>query len=273
MNGYSMITAVVRRDQDQDYIDFFQRNGAGVVLGSLCEGSARKKLLDMLGLERKEKVMLHCVLPSALRPRILRHLRTEMHIDAPNNGIAYFISLECIGGASALRYLYTEDTIIGNEVKDMKEAKHSLIVAITEQGHTGMVMDAAREAGATGGTIVRAKGALNESRAKFFGVSIAEEKDVVYIVASADKRNDIMSAIMNKAGVKSPAHTIKYQGVRSLPGALNSFWITNRAVSAEGFLSFARAAIIITASPIISAAHAISHAAVFLVISISSFFI
>ena len=63
MNGYSMITAIVRRDQDQDYIDFFQRNGAGVVLGSLCEGSARKKLLDMLGLERKEKVMLHCVLP------------------------------------------------------------------------------------------------------------------------------------------------------------------------------------------------------------------
>ena len=57
MNGYSMITAIVRRDQDQDYIDFFQRNGAGVVLGSLCEGSARKKLLDMLGLERKEKVM------------------------------------------------------------------------------------------------------------------------------------------------------------------------------------------------------------------------
>ena len=154
--------------------------------------------------------MLHCVLPSALRPRILRHLRTEMHIDAPNNGIAYFISLECIGGASALRYLYTEDTIIGNEVKDMKEAKHSLIVAITEQGHTGMVMDAARVAGATGGTIVRAKGALNESRAKFFGVSIAEEKDVVYIVASADKRNDIMSAIMNKAGVKSPAHTVMF---------------------------------------------------------------
>ena len=89
MNGYNMITAIVRRDQDQDYIDFFQRNGAGVVLGSLCEGSARKKLLDMLGLERKEKVMLHCVLPSA-------------------------------------------------------------------QGHTGMVMDAAREAGATGVTIVRA---------------------------------------------------------------------------------------------------------------------
>ena len=76
--------------------------------------------------------------------------------------------------------------------------------------NTGMVMDAAREAGATGGTIVRAKGALNESRAKFFGVSIAEEKDVVYIVASADKRNDIMSAIMNKAGVKSPAHTVMF---------------------------------------------------------------
>lgn len=225
MNGYSMITAVVRRDQEQDYVDFFHRNGAGVVFGSLCEGSARKKLLDMLGLERKEKVILHCVLPSALRPRILRHLRTEMFIDAPNNGIAYFISLECIGGASALKYISTEDTIIGNEVKDMKEARHSLIVAIAEQGYTGMVMDAAREAGATGGTIVRAKGAVNELRAKFFGVSIAEEKEMVYIVTSSDRRNDIMSAIMNKAGVKSPAHTVMFSlpvdavaGIRTAEG-------------------------------------------------------
>ncbi len=210
MNGYSMVTAVVRREQDQEYIDFFRRNGAGVVFGSLCQGSARKKLLDMLGLEPKEKVMLSCVLPSALRSRILRHLRTEMHIDAPNNGIAYFIDLECIGGALALRYLCTEDTIIGNEVKDMNEAKHSLVVAIAEQGYSGMVMDAAREAGATGGTIVHAKGAVSEERARFFGVSIAEEKDLIYIVSSSDKRNDIITSIMQKAGAKSPAHAVVF---------------------------------------------------------------
>lgn len=55
MNGYSMITAIVRRDQDQDYIDFFQRNGAGVVLGSLCEGSARKSFSICSGLSVRRR--------------------------------------------------------------------------------------------------------------------------------------------------------------------------------------------------------------------------
>ena len=97
MNGYSMITAASAARSGSGLHRFFpakrRRRGFRLAL----RGLMRKKLLDMLGLERKEKVMLHCVLPSALRPRILRHLRTEMHIDAPNNGIAYFISLECIG--------------------------------------------------------------------------------------------------------------------------------------------------------------------------------
>lgn len=210
MNGYSMAIAVIRRDLSEEYIHFFRHNGACMVYSTLCEGSARKKLLDMLGLEAKDKQMLSCVVPSSRIGHILKHLRTEMRIDAPNSGIAFFVNLECIGGASALRALCTEDIIMGEEVKKVKESKHSLIIAITEHGHTDIVMDAACDAGATGGTIVHAKGTLGEERAKFFGVSIADEKDMVYIVAPTDRRTAIMNSIMQKAGVKSPARTVMF---------------------------------------------------------------
>ena len=210
MNGYSLVTAIIRRDLAQEYTDFFRHNGAGMLLSTHCEGSARKKLLDMLGLEPKDKQMLMCIVPCCRMGHILRHLRTQMHIDTPNTGVAFFVKLESIGGATALRALCYEDTITGEEVKKMKESKHSLIVAIAEHGHTDIVMDAACEAGATGGTIVHAKGTLGEERAKFFGVSIAEEKDMVYIVAPAEKRADIMNSIIQKAGIKSPARTIMF---------------------------------------------------------------
>ena len=210
MNGYSMAIAIIRRELAEEYIDFFRHNGSCIVYSTNCEGSARKKLLDMLGLEPKDKQMLCCVVPSRHISHILRHLRTEMRIDAPNTGVAFFINLECIGGATALRTLCAEDIFTGDEVKKVKESKHSLIVAIAERGHTDIVMDAACEAGATGGTIVHAKGTLGEKRAKFFGVSIADEKDMVYIVAPSDKRTAIMNSIIQKAGVKSPAHTIMF---------------------------------------------------------------
>ena len=210
MNGYSMAIAIIRREIAEAYIDFFRHNGSCIVYSTHCEGSARKKLLDMLGLEPKDKQMLCCMVPSHRISYILRHLRTEMRIDAPNTGIAFFINVECIGGATALRALCTEDIFTGDEVKKVKESKQSLIVAIAERGHTDIVMDAACEAGASGGTIVHAKGTLGEERAKFFGVSIADEKDMVYIVAPTDKRTAIMTSIIQKAGSKSPARTILF---------------------------------------------------------------
>ena len=44
--------------------------------------------------------------------------------------------------------------------------------------------------------------------AKFFGVSISEEKEMVYIVANREKRDDIMRAIMEKAGSNTEAHGV-----------------------------------------------------------------
>ena len=65
---------------------------------------------------------------------------------------------------------------------------HELIMAIMNEGYSDTVMDAARSAGAGGGTVLHAKGTGRARAEKFFGVSLADEKDVVYIVAHAEER-------------------------------------------------------------------------------------
>ena len=72
-----------------------------------------------------------------------------------------------------------------------------------------MVMDAAREAGAGGGTTINAKGTAAGAE-KFFGLSLAEEKEIVLIVSDAEKKKDIMKAIMQKAGIDSKAHALVF---------------------------------------------------------------
>ena len=52
-----------------------------------------------------------------------------------------------------------------------REITHNLIIVIANQGATDQVMDAAREAGAAGGTVLHAKGTGMELARKFFGVS------------------------------------------------------------------------------------------------------
>ena len=46
--------------------------------------------------------------------------------------------------------------------------------------------------------------------AKFFGVSISEEKEMVYVVAARDDRDAIMHAIMEKAGKNTDAHGVVF---------------------------------------------------------------
>ena len=71
----------------------------------------------------------------------------------------------------------------------MKNTTHELIVVIAEHGYTNLIMDAAREAGAFGGTIIHAKGTGMEVAEKFMGVSLAAEKEVVFIVSKTEEKN------------------------------------------------------------------------------------
>lgn len=100
-----------------------------------------------------------------------------------------------------------------------------LLVAICESGHAETVMDAARPAGARGGTVVHAKGTAGELVKKFLGVSLATEKEMILILVSRRSRDDVMQAVMEKAGIHSPAHTVLFAlpvehvaGLRSVLG-------------------------------------------------------
>ena len=69
---------------------------------------------------------------------------------------------------------------------------------------------AARSAGASGGTVLKARGTGGSHSEKFFGFSIAEEKELHLIVTPAQGRNAIMKAIMEQAGLDSEAKSIVF---------------------------------------------------------------
>ncbi len=88
--------------------------------------------------------------------------------------------------------------------------EHELIIVILNEGHTDLVMDAARSAGAGGGTVLHAKGTAAEEARKFLGVALAAEKEMILLLLRQEARRPVMKAIMDRAGVRSPAHTILF---------------------------------------------------------------
>lgn len=83
----------------------------------------------------------------------------------------------------------------------MSQQKNELIVVIVNKGSTDLVMNAANQAGGRGGTISVARGTGNPEMAKFYGIAIQPEKEIVFIVVDAAIKDKVMKKIYDDAGI------------------------------------------------------------------------
>lgn len=219
MGGAVLMITITDRSRCGEFAAWYQEQGIPLVLTALGSGTATTEILDCLGLEATEKAVLFCVAPHS--PQLVRRAEKALWLDVPGRGILMTVPVSSIGGAAARDYLLQQEA----EKRMEKEITHELLVVITNQGHTDMVMDAARAAGATGGTAVHAKGTGTELAKKFFGVSIAAEKELIFILTLEETRVPIMKAIMAQAGMQTEAQSLVFSlpvsdiaGLRRLDG-------------------------------------------------------
>ena len=211
MKDLFLLMTIVRRKDAPEYEEFYRGEGVEVVYTTPCNGTAHAKTLDLLGVERTEKSMLLSTVTADTLKTLKRRLTVDMKIDLPDRGVAMAVPLSGVGGSRTLEY-FTSGQIVADNTKtedNTMQSSHELIIAIYEKGYTDLVMDAAREAGAGGGTTINAKG-TGAGAEKFFGLSLAVEKEIVLIVSDVNKKKDIMKAIMQKAGVDSKAHALVF---------------------------------------------------------------
>ena len=210
MGNIYLMTTIVDRKIVKRYLELYQENELQVMFISLGFGTANNEVLDYLGLESTEKAVAFSVIEEHTWISVKKQLEKKLHIDAPGGGIAFITPLSSVGGKKALQFLIENDNYQKGEETTLKDTSHELIVVIAEQGYTNLIMDAARGAGAYGGTVIHAKGTGKEAAEKFMGVSLALEKEIIYIVTKTEQKNAIMSAIMKEAGLESKAKAVTF---------------------------------------------------------------
>lgn len=179
-------------------------------------GTASSEMMDILGLGSIDKTLLISVLPKRFADEMLRKLRKALKIGTPDSGIAFTMP---ISGANnyVVRMLkqISEEAAKAMERKEepMAQLKHVVIASIVNQGYSEEVMNAARAAGASGGSILHSRRVGNEKATEFWGFSVQEEKEIILIIANAENKLAIMQAISDACGIRSDAKGI----VVSLP--------------------------------------------------------
>ena len=173
-----------------------------------AHGTAVRSMLDILGIESNEKRVVMTVANAEKTKRLIEEQKRRLFIGVPGHGIVVAVPIKSIGGGKTVAFLN------GNQqpAKYTPELNYSyeLIVAIANEGRTDLVMNAARSAGAAGGTVLHGKGTGSDKAEKFYSVSIAQEKEVILIVAKTEQKAGIMRAILEKAGPNTEAGTIVF---------------------------------------------------------------
>lgn len=87
---------------------------------------------------------------------------------------------------------------------------YEVVFCIVNEGFSDTVMDAAKEAGARGGTVIHARGTANKEAEKFFHITIQPEKEIVMILVPAEIKDEVLHAIYRNAGLKSEGQGIAF---------------------------------------------------------------
>ena len=83
------------------------------------------------------------------------------------------------------------------------EREYDLIITVVNRGYADVVVEAAKKAGAQGGTIFYARGTGIHEVEKFFGITIQQRKKWPDLVSISSP--EIMHAIVDEAGLLHPA--------------------------------------------------------------------
>ena len=208
MSQLHLMLTVTSRNLARRFLNFYEDSGLEVAFLSQARGTASSEILDYFGLDGSEKTLMFHIVTDEKWKELKRELRRKMNIDIPGIGIAFIVPLGSIGGAKALNFLKSGQNFVKGEESVLKDTKYELLVAISNQGYSDLIMDAARKVHAAGGTVIHARGTGSHLAEKFMGVTIVPEKDMVFIVVRKDKKNDIMRSIMDEAGIGTKAGAI-----------------------------------------------------------------
>lgn len=210
MNDIYMMVMITNRGIRSKMLPFLKEHNIQVTFATLGEGTANSAILDYFGMEATGKAVYFALVTQDTWKHFQKALYSKMQIDIAGRGIAFLIPLSSIGGKKPLQYLTAGQEIIIKEESTLKNTDFELLVTIANSGHIETIMDAARSAKAPGGTVIHAKGTGAEQAKKFLGISLAEEKEMIFIVVRSAQKNKIMRAIMEQAGIGTAAGAIAF---------------------------------------------------------------
>jgi hypothetical protein len=206
-----LLCVIVDRKQTKKVTDILCEERARFHFITLGEGTAGSDIMRFLGLDSIDKSLICCLEPDFMVLGLMKTISERLQLRKPGKGIAFITPIS--GVSNATLSLIVKDVELRG-VEDKLEAvvknapKYDMILTVVNQGRVDDVMEAAKAAGARGGTVLHGRKVAVGEEAKFLGISVQLEKDIVAILTTRERKTEIMRAINQACGMNTEAQGV-----------------------------------------------------------------
>lgn len=179
---------------------------------SRAQGTAKSDVYEVLGLEDDKKRMVTSIVRKDTYLAVAPKLEAKFKTSRYSAGISVIFRLTSLYGLSAYKFFSSYPKALGQidsqlEDKYMNDT-YEAIFAVVNDGYSDLVMEAARAAGARGGTIFHARGTGHKETEEFYNVVVTPEKEVVMIIVDKASKDKILEAIGREVGLQTKGQGI-----------------------------------------------------------------
>ncbi len=202
-----MLLSIVERDKGKKLIKELENLNIRVNYQTVGFGTAPTEMMDIFGLGSNDKdVIISLGAESAVKD-MMANFGTAFESHSKYGGLMIILEISAASRVltEVLNFNISKNTEKGDG--SMKNEHHNnLIVISVNEGFTDDVMQVARKAGATGGTIVKGRLADVEQFAELGNVGMDGEREILFILAPLKVSKQIMEEVNKEFGLTSDAN-------------------------------------------------------------------
>ncbi|HHX10782.1 MAG TPA: P-II family nitrogen regulator [Firmicutes bacterium] len=166
----------------------------------LGRGTVSSDMLNLLGILDTRKEIFLGLVDETMEEVLYDEAIKQLGLNKPHRGIAF---------STPVKYVWSRvngsQTISPREdKKGVNDLDYEAIFVVVNKGSKDEVLEAAKSAGSTGGTIIHGRGALSRDKQTLFNIQIEPEKDIILIVSRTDKTDAIVDAISDALDIDKP---------------------------------------------------------------------
>lgn len=196
-----LLVLIMDEGYDKKVNLFLNKFGIKFKTVSNAIGTASPSVLDYFGLTETKKDVFLAVIPNYLEEKILTKIKTTFKLEKQGSGVAFTIPI--ISSNKFLSDIFSKEGIEKGDNIMEDEIKYHLVITVVLEGYLEQVMAAAKRAGATGGTVIKARGLANIMPNKVLGFNIEPERELILNIVDDESKNRVMEEITKTCGIKT----------------------------------------------------------------------